>query len=56
MKKLTRQKLDDIIKEEIKSELNEEFTDEEYREITDIIRLELAQVFYDLYKKRRFWN
>lgn len=40
-----------------KSVLNEdEFSDEEYREIVEIIRAELARVFHTFYRKRNFWT
>jgi len=34
----------------------DEFSDEEYREIVDIIRAELARVFHTFYRKRNFWT
>lgn len=39
-----------------KSLLTEEFSDEEYREIVEIIRAELAQLFHTLYRKKNFWT
>jgi len=71
MRKLTKSKLKSIVKEEVDkiiknpsclSELNEnlllesEFTKKQRRELSRIIRNELASLFYDLYKKRGFWN
>jgi hypothetical protein len=35
--------------------LKEEFSNDEYKELLRIIRMELASVFFDLYKKRSFW-
>lgn len=34
----------------------DEFSDDEYREIVDIIRAELARVFHTFYRKRNFWT
>lgn len=45
---------DDIFLEDIS--LHEDFTRSEKRELSRLIRNELVQVFYDLYKKRSFWT
>jgi len=46
-----------IIKEEVEKQLliQEVFSAEERRELKTIIRDELSDVFYDLFRKRTFW-
>lgn len=34
----------------------DEFSDDEYREIVEIIRAEMARVFHTFYRKRNFWT
>ncbi len=67
--KITKQRIKEIIEEEIiivmterivskvdtKQLLNEELTKQDYQEIKDLIRAELAAVFFDFYKKRAIW-
>jgi len=36
--------------------LKEELTDEEYNQVVEIIRAELARVFHEFYRKRSFWT
>ena len=36
-------------------ELNEEITDKDLRRISDIIRMEVALIFFDLFKKKSLW-
>ena len=36
-------------------ELNEEISDKDLRRISDIIRMELSFVFYDLFRKKHTW-
>lgn len=36
--------------------LKEELTDEEYKQVVEIIRAELARVFHEFYRKRNFWT
>lgn len=43
------------IQEKIESFVNEELTDSDYREIRRLIRIELANVLFDLFKKRGVW-
>lgn len=62
--KITESDLRKIVRHEAKAMLQEEkslltedeFTDEEYREIVDIIRQELVRVFHTFYRKRNFWT
>ena len=62
--KITESDLRKIIRHEAKAMLGERrslqeqdaFTDDEYREIVDIIRAELARVFHTFYRKRNFWT
>lgn len=62
--KITESDLRKIVRREAKSMFEEgesllqedEFTDEEYREVVDIIRAELARVFHTFYRKRNFWT
>jgi hypothetical protein len=35
--------------------INEELTTEDYREIRNFIRKEIATIFYDLFRKRTTW-
>lgn len=56
MKKLTKEKLTELIHDELeKQRLDEAFTPEEYKELSKIIRLELASVMYDLFRRKNFW-
>ena len=34
----------------------DEFSDDEYREIVEIIRAEMARVFHTFHRKRNFWT
>jgi hypothetical protein len=62
--KITESDLRKIVRHEAKAMLQEEkslltedeFTDSEYREIVEIIRAELAQLFHTLYRKKNFWT
>lgn len=71
MEKLNKRKMREIIIEELRNlhesgtddkkffedvPLHEDFTRSEKRELSRLIRNELVQVFYDLYKKRSFWT
>lgn len=71
MKKLTRSKIQEWVREEISNVceepelledrdyeviINESFTTKERRELATIIRNEIARLFYDLYRKRSFWK
>ena len=63
--KISKAKIKKIIKEEIVRELQEEqqlqkrldeaLTKQDYMEIKDIIRSEIAAVFFDLFKKKAIW-
>ena len=67
--KITKKRIKKIIEEEVitlmterivskvdsKHLLNEELTKEDYQEIKDLIRAELAAVFFDLFKKKQIW-
>ena len=44
-----------VFKVETKQLLNEELTKQDYQEIKDLIRAELAAVFFDLFKKKQIW-
>ena len=35
--------------------LKENLTDQEAQDVRDIIRMELASIFFDLFKKRKAW-
>lgn len=35
--------------------LEEELSDEDYRQIQDLIRMEVASILFDMYRKRRAW-
>lgn len=35
--------------------LKEELTDEDYKQIQDLIRMEVASILFDMYRKRRAW-
>lgn len=62
--KITESDLRKIVRHEAKAMLGKRrslkeqdaFTDDEYREIVDIIRAELARVFHTFYRKRNFWT
>lgn len=36
--------------------VNEEITDKDLRKISDIIRMEVALIFFDLFKKKALWT
>jgi len=36
--------------------VNEEITDKDLRKISDIIRMEVALIFFDLFKKKSLWT
>jgi hypothetical protein len=44
----------DINKKNIKI-IKEELSDRDYKEIRDLIRLEVASILFDMYKKRKSW-
>jgi len=39
-----------------KQKINEEISSEDIKKIREIIRNELAQVFFDLYRKKTVWS
>ena len=63
--KISKATIKQIIKEEIIKELQKEqqlqkrldeaLTKQDYMEIKDIIRAEIAAIFFDLFKKRAIW-
>ena len=67
--KITKRRIKEIIEEEIiivmterivakvdiRLLLTEELTKQDYKEIKDLIRAELAAVFFDLFKKKAIW-
>lgn len=54
---MKKSELQQIIKEEINNikRLDEALTKKDYEELRDIIRSEIAAVFFDLFKKRNIW-
>jgi len=45
-----------IIREEVcRTLIEEEFSKDEEEEIRQIIRSEISEVFYDLFRRRSFW-
>jgi hypothetical protein len=61
--KISIEKIRQIVKEEIKyvksmkslSMIAEEITDNDLTQLRQIIRFELAAVFYDLYRRKNAW-
>ena len=39
-----------------KNKLKEELSTEEYNRIRQIIRMEVARIFFDLYRKKSVWS
>ena len=39
-----------------KQKINEEISSEDIKQIREIIRNELAQIFFDLYRKKSVWS
>jgi hypothetical protein len=39
-----------------KQKINEEMSKEDVKQIREIIRNELAQIFFDLYRKKSVWS
>ena len=39
-----------------KQKINEELSDNDIKRVREIIRSELAQVFFDLYRKKTVWS
>ena len=56
LRKLVREKAKSVLKERDTLLTEDEFTDEEYKEIVDIIRQELVRTFHTFYRKRNFWT
>ncbi len=57
---MKKSRIQEIIREEIvnivrEKQLTESLDRKDYEEIKDIIRAELAAVFFDLFKKRQMW-
>jgi len=48
-----KKQLNDYINDE--NHLNEELSNDDIREIRKMIRMEIAEVFFDLFKKRGTW-
>lgn len=44
-----------IKSKETEKVLKEELTNEDYRKIQDLIRMEVASILFDMYRKRRAW-
>lgn len=58
---MKKQRLIEIIKEEIDNvkwgnTLNEDFGSEDEKVVRDLIRKEIAAIFFDLFKKRKSWG
>lgn len=55
--RITEQKLRSIIRQELgeSRRITEELSDDEEKQIRRLIRKELSEVFYDLFKRRGFW-
>jgi hypothetical protein len=39
-----------------KQKINEELSDSDIKKVREIIRNELAQIFFDLYRKKTVWS
>jgi len=39
-----------------KRRINEELSDDDVKRVREIIRMELAQIFFDLYRKKSVWS
>ena len=39
-----------------KQKINEELSDNDIKQVREIIRNELAQIFFDLYRKKTVWS
>lgn len=46
---------DNIKKKNKKRILKEELSDKDFDEIRDLIRIEVASILFDMYRKRRSW-
>lgn len=55
--RITEQKLRSIIRQELgeSRRITEELSDDEEKQVRRLIRKELSEVFYDLFKRRGFW-
>jgi len=57
---MKKSRVREIIREEIENmneeqQLNEALSSKDYSEIKDIIRAEVAAIFFDLFKKKQIW-
>ena len=59
LKEIIEEELTDLMIQRISSKLNgklnEALTKDDYKDIKDLIRAELAAVFFDLFKKKQIW-
>ena len=61
---MTKERLLDIINEEVDNVkfginhflIKEEFTNEDEKQIRELIRQEVSAIFFDLFKKRKTWG
>lgn len=44
-----------ILKDKLSNYINEELTSNDMKEIRKLIRIEIAEVMFDLFKKRGVW-